>query len=417
MYRTMTGTAALILMGLAACAPERSDRGLISEPSFSHLGEEFGTGCSLRTARTLAQSYFNNADRLTAWNLIKNMVEVHGAAANNDHGYNLFRLIADARDNGRVAGTPQNGGDLTIALSLCMAVTVTDRTDFRNVLTGALTTGAYAVRGGAGDPEAAVITANGESGTNPDGETTWNEFLNGRALVYGAEVESAFTEEELGQSYRWGLVFDGGGPNPEAGDDQVVVAFCTEFDLPEAARVGRKSSTTGGQTVLQLAQNPTWLPCGDVASANPGGFLARVLALLLPQPVQASSAFFFSNTGGLAGGFSDFTVVDPGAVVLTWVTQPTNGFVNTDIPVAVRATAAGGTPLEHVGITLTIEGNQGWGALTGGGQVDTGEDGVASFTISIDKAGGYTLRATASFAGFNDPPVFILSNLFNLQNK
>lgn len=413
MYRTMTGTAALILMGLAACAPEGSDRGLISEPSFT-VG--IVGSCNFKAAKDFTKAYFNVADRRTAWTLIGVMEKAGaGSPAANDAGFEVFKLIASVRDGGTAVGTPANAADATIAVINCMDVTVTDLTDFRTTLTGALDHGAYAVRGETSGPEAPVITANGESGVYPE-DGDFLEFIGGRGLVYGAQVNSAFTEDVIGQTYRWGMVHDatttGPSPTPED-DDAITVAFCTQLDDLDIARVGRKS-TAGAQAVLGLALDLDWLPCAAIGAQSPTGLLSRVLAMVMPRPLQAS-ALLFGNTGGLAGGFSDFGVVNPGAVVLEWVTQPpTTGLTDTPFPVVVSAKAANGTPLEHVSITLTVDGNQGTTVvLTGGGPELTGENGLAEFMVSINKTGGYTLRATATFSGFDD--VYILSNLFNLS--
>lgn len=370
--------------------------------------------CDFKAAQNFARTYFATAQRKTASDLIRSMEQAGaGTATANNGGFAVFQLIASTRNNQLEAGTPQNGADLTIALINCMDVQVTETRSLRQILTGALDYGAYAYRQ---DSEGPVIAENGVTGVYPAGGN-FAAWIGGRALLYSANVPAVFTETVVVGAFRWGLVYDAAtvGPNP-ANDDAVTVAICPSLagiSDASAHRIGRNHAS--GETVLQLdVTGLPWFPCPSTTAFEPStGVLARVLAFLAPKPLYARMRTP-GGTGGLADGFSDFAVVDAATVNLSYLTQPVDGFVNTPITVVVKAVAAHGTPLENVAITLSVFGNQGQPVqLTGGGPVFTGEDGVATFSLTLNKAGGYRLAASSAFTGF--APVTIVSNLFNLQ--
>ena len=98
--------------------------------------------------------------------------------------------------------------------------------------------------------------------------------------------------------------------------------------------------------------------------------------------VATPASFALSNVGGTG-------------VNLAFTQQPVNTPAGTVIapPVVVKLTDSGGNPVSGVTIALTAQG--GLGVLSGSAPVATDASGLATFsTLSIDKTGTYTLRAT-----------------------
>jgi len=127
-------------------------------------------------------------------------------------------------------------------------------------------------------------------------------------------------------------------------------------------------------------------------------------------------------TGGTPDGWSPFGT---GALVgssisLTFTTQPPpNTFADSTFSVVVQALISG-QPVPGVDVTLQVDNNSGApaGAVINGGNnptVTTNKFGNASFTISVGKAGGYTISASGLLTGVATQTQ--LSNFFNVKNK
>jgi hypothetical protein len=393
--------------------------------------------CSFREAQSFARAYFPAPEpRSTVRGLIQAMEAAGaGSATATAAGFQVFGYIAA----GRNAGPASAGADLTLELIDCMDVTVSETRSLREVLISALTNYAYAVVGTADANEAAVVAENGLTGVCsnladlsdgcPGGVGNFHQWIGGQGLVYAGTLASppAFAETALAGPFRWGLVFDNNqtdGPDPSI-DDAITVALCAANALADNQRVGRQhaSQQAVSESVLQFA-TVDWLTCPPAAAAAPtassaafAAWTREALAALLPRPLHAQGDCPECRGGGQASDFSDFAIVDPGtSIVLAYTTQPVDGFTNTPIAVVVCAETAKGTPLENVGITLTIAGNEGTNVvLTGGTETVTDESGCAAFSISINKPGGYRLDATTDFVGF--AVTTLTSNLFNLQQN
>jgi hypothetical protein len=161
---------------------------------------------------------------------------------------------------------------------------------------------------------------------------------------------------------------------------------------------------------------------GPTASAAPPVLFSLVrLAsrVLLPEPLGAM-AFTDRITIGYGGGATFFSRFDNrNANVngsLQFVQGPPNVVSSSTkvFPVKVKAMSGGGSPMELVEITLSIMDNNGVpagivGTFTRCDGTQTAapavgctreEDGIAYFDLSISKAGGYIMCASASAAGF-----------------
>ena len=380
-------------------------------------------GCDWRTARNAARAYFTNNSHRTAATAFLRDAESAGQATllRNTNLFEVFKLVEVAREAEQI-GDPADGAALVKEGLDCGAFVVTDDRALLATLTRALTDGAFAFRGtGVGGH---VETEDTWSAVEPADED-WVGYIGGpRLIVFGAQSNAAFTEAAQFASYRWSLIYDANPPSqttgPTGDDDALVIEFCPVLPDDLTFRVARGRPT--GQAVLQLDNIANYCP---VAAAGSGsGVLARALqavaGLFAPTRLEAARVMMIPpGVGGASGGLeSDFALVDPVSVTLTFTTPPTNGTANTNMTIIVHAAAANGTPLENAGIQLVIDGNQG----TPGGAVlipsdpivHTDESGNAVFIVQIGKPGGYRLRATnIDFQGFGGE--FVVSDLFNLM--
>ena len=102
-------------------------------------------------------------------------------------------------------------------------------------------------------------------------------------------------------------------------------------------------------------------------------------------------------------------------VVGTDTTNFTNKNVFDPFDVVVTLTSTKGTPLADIEVTALISGNSGSFTQPTPTTATTNADGVAVFSNwSIDKAGGYTISASAPVLGAG---LSVSSNLFNVKNK
>ncbi|HET9512792.1 MAG TPA: hypothetical protein VFO95_02605, partial [Gemmatimonadales bacterium] len=134
------------------------------------------------------------------------------------------------------------------------------------------------------------------------------------------------------------------------------------------------------------------------------------------------------SSGGQGTSFSDlssdYTAVNVNAVNLLIVDDIPNRTIGGEFTFKVTATAGSSVLVENVAITISIAGNQGDPAMLSGtgcatdGQsctLTTEEEGEVTFTLSLNKAGGYTLQATGSLLGITVNPD--LSNLFIISGN
>ena len=160
------------------------------------------------------------------------------------------------------------------------------------------------------------------------------------------------------------LVSDASG-NPLSG---VTVTFAAPSG-GAAATLSSASATTdaGGHASVSA-----------VANATVGSYTVTASV----TGVATAASFALTNVGGTG-------------VNLAFTQQPGNTAAGTVItpPVVVKVTDSGGNPVSGVTIALTAQG--GPGVLSGAAPAATDATGLATFsTLSIDKAGTYTLHAT-----------------------
>jgi hypothetical protein len=126
---------------------------------------------------------------------------------------------------------------------------------------------------------------------------------------------------------------------------------------------------------------------------------------------KAGIGYSFSASDGIAttAVSNSFNVVAGAAATMSFSTQPSDTQINTLQPVVVHVQDASGNPVPGDSITLTIATGPAGATLTGGGPVASDASGNASFSISVDEVGAYTLQAgdgtlTATSNSFNAAP-------------
>ncbi|HEX2673938.1 MAG TPA: hypothetical protein VHM25_23845, partial [Polyangiaceae bacterium] len=253
----------------------------------------------------------------------------------------------------------------------------------------------------------AGVFARGETpfwGAQPDGSTWETSANNKRFLMYGFKI--AYAKDQFpvngattlnGFDYKTLPVIGGGILAPF--NPQVIIGVC-ELAGPSSSRIYHAGAILAGKN-LSCPLSP---PILASAASTEGGFLSvtslarKALGVFVPQPLNATALVV-----GIAGGRGELSPT--AAVVVTptpaFISQPVNGFVNSPIPgspgrsVQVKVTNGAGTALSNAAVKITVFNNSGVNVAASGDSVNTGNDGVATFSaLTVNKAGGYKLTAT-----------------------
>jgi hypothetical protein len=381
---------------LSACSDDSKDSGSLVEPRTESLvGVSGAPNCSNQILTTIKNSTRDLFGSQAPENTVAGQISRTDQVANVPLGFQLIRSVATLR-NGSATWTDAQAGlgaTLTTNLIWCMDVAVTAPVADLTVanFTSALgQQGLYEVRGGGSDAEVAAIARDGRSGIAPIPAATWASHLSGQALVYGREIAIDGLAPNAGRRYDISLVRS----SKAALTGETARTLCAEFDV--ANRIEHKSGTQN--TILSEETAVLTCPPDPVAAASTK-LLDRIVNFLLPEPAFARRGTG-SKTGG-AGGYSPHWLVDPGAVTITFITQPKNGTTNSNIPVAVMAVGNNvdptkpGVPWEAVDIRLDAFNNNGSWVCSTGNVAQTNAQGVASFpNFQLNKPGGFKLVAT-----------------------
>jgi hypothetical protein len=415
-----TFTAAAAVLGLAACSVERT-ADMPSAPSapLAAAGAA-GSGCDFSRMKSDARDYFaTSKDEIVA--ILGDLQSLYRAgptsSATLNKGFDGLDRIARARTTAgalKSAATATQGATVASDLFACMPITAPSTTDLASALDVG---GLFAVRGGSGDARTDGIYSYDTSANAPPAwgaepsSGSWGTASGGtRFLAYGWPITPK-VNDALYTTKGFEL---NSAPAHLTFDPKLVVGTC--IASTGAARIQHESE------VLPLQS----LSCAPIttASAEPGtgvrAMLRVVTGLFVPKPAYAKM-YFASGMGGLSGSWSPFAAIDAKNVVVTFVGQPRDGYVNTRISgtdhdsVSVTVTTAGGTALVGAGVDLTVIGNSGSFTASGTHAV-TDKTGRAVFgAFKLDKAGGYTISAAASFDGITGPAA--TGTPFNIKNK
>lgn len=425
--------------------------------AFTHQGEPHA--CNFRDAKGFAQNYFKaSSDRNAARSALTTADDAGlGSITRDDALFAVLELVAKVGGDPALSNLSSDGAKLVKEVVECGGETwvVTDARVFNNDaanVANALTDnfGGFAVVAGTSDhigdatPDH-VFTENGEAafGLNaavPNLPTTWAGAL-GRAAVVLAELSDGvnFGLSQVVPNalvYRVSLIYTGARPAAFSNNDMFAIEFSSD-DLPNspnyAGLVGRNRGI--GKNVALQQGDIAGFPSTDsgLSNSSPTIFaqlLDRVLGVFRPTPLEAMMFVppWSGSSGGQGTSFSDlssdYTAVNVNAVNLLIVDDIPNRTIGGEFTFKVTATAGSSVLVENVAITISIAGNQGDPAMLSGtgcatdGQsctLTTEEEGEVTFTLSLNKAGGYTLQATGSLLGITVNPD--LSNLFIISGN
>jgi len=270
-------------------------------------------------------------------------------------------------------------------------------------------TGLFAVRDGTAAHAQAVVAHKWNAGgfptsgaplygAEPDGG---NWPISQKVLFHGKQLTTATS---LANEAPAGVVFDLKTLPADPFTADFRVGVCDVSD-PNA----RTLHVHGSSPVVlpPLPSAPTFCTALQDINAYRSGFgsmMELAASWFTPKPLFAMPAF--GGGGGLVSGLSEIGPVTYTPVV-TFSVPPTDSKLSAKDPqfknaVTVTVLTSHGNPLKHVLVTLQVAGNS--GSFTnpplGSEPAYTDDKGVVSFpNLYIDKAGGYTIKATSDVGG------------------
>lgn len=373
MHSRIDGMMVALLTVIAAGCGERGHP-LPPGPGAPSLAISGGLACDFAELNQLAASYFSPGETSIVQGLLEHM-QFAGAftSAAQDFGFDVMTHIASNVNAGNTDAA--DASSLTNGLLACMYdnpadLPATFPEDF-TVATEPSLHGAYGVRGGASDPDTAVLFSRPLtapfSGIAPPPGTTWPGMLAGdpapnRILAYGRPGSSP-------DSYDWRVV-----PRSTVFSPGVIVGVCLD---PFANTTSLVHESSVGLLTFVNAQFMDLSSCSPLALARPASApleLARGLArwgsrLFGPEQLSAKPVFVDGLGGSTGGIHSEFGPERVDTVTLSFTGQPSNARVGQVIspPVVVQAThASTGSPVANVTITLTAVNSNGVPAVLQG---------------------------------------------------
>lgn len=412
-FPLMLATGAVLLLG--AC-----DSGT---PTGPQAGPAFASGASSCKPNDFVKAAASVAGRPSTLVDLASLVtnQNAGTPAATSAVMNVFAELARLADLGHGAGTwteqnSSDGANLTVQGLACGTFSLTGAST-ADAFTAALdASGLYEVRGGSSDAADPAVAHDGNGGVAAPA-SGFGAWLSGRGLFYGYPISTFGVEAFGGYAMDISLARPVIPPatEPAALLGEGVVALCP-VNNPQNYTIDQLRVTKVSH-ILPVASG--FLDCSTV-SASAARTTASGLSLAL--------ALQSGGVGGTVRNFSPHEVVFPGSVNLSFVAQPANGVSGDRLTgsdgnaIAVKATAANGTPWEGVQIQLAALKNQGSFVAVCNDIADTDENGVATFpAASVNKAGGYTLVAH-TVPPVTDPdvnafaPDSVSSSLFNVKN-
>lgn len=372
-----------------------------------------GLSCSFNTMKNDVDLYFAVADRPDVQLNVSSMKTLYGSkgsAEATNKGFDILAQIATAHDamtTSTALGSAAAGSNLANDVIACMVVSP-QPTAIIN-LAGALGAGAFEVRGGTGDGDARIVTLDKQSGiAKPDGGA-FADLSSERLLFYGERIETFAATSRLSEvAYSWNTV-----PERHTFNALARAGVCIAQDNKDRIQEVSGSTNRLLATVDFVALNSELgLTCPTLQGRVPNTLFGRMVQFarnaFLPQEAYAGQQG--GGTGGLLGGLSDLGVIDVGnaSFVMARVKDATT---TTPVSVTVTLKSQSGLAMPGESVSLAVAGNS--GSFTPiSPTAKTNEQGVITFSVILDKAGGYTLGATVDYGS---GPVMVISNLFHIK--
>ena len=402
--------------------------------------------CDTRDLSKTARSFFPRDFDKQAQDLISVLAEACAAepvGTATDEAFDVMALM-EAALGGVSDLDPVDGAALATGLlpfmefMNCESSGCVEPVFANDVLLALSERGAFAVRGGPGDPADDVVARDAvDPGTDTSAppvwglrpSLTWADVLGQRALLYGhpeslsggcdsATQDCPATNEE----YDWKTL-----PDMDGFGAQMIVGACLAID-----------DAVVSEAFLRMRRNATALEqageffnaCGFLPAAQTASLTEKVLQFLSPWDKSLVAGGKKVGPGGNASDFSDFTPLNATADATLEISAIADGNVNEPIgPIYVIARTANGTLLEKVQVRIAPENNNGSWKVTylPGGTDSCGTDcryteeegGTAVFEgLELDKTGGYRICATVKEGGglgFTFSPEKVCSNGLNVR--
>jgi hypothetical protein len=408
--------AALVV---SACAGERTPP-LPLAPNASLAAAPTASTCDISRTRSDAKAYFaSNSDPI--YTIINDLSQAYKAdpasSTTLNKGYDGLARIAVARVTSGVeksTATATQRAVLALDFFGCMPTTAPAGADLQAALNVSSSAGGlFGVRGGATDPASAGLYSTGAPTWGVQLQSgNWPQY-GARFLVYGWPTTSSGS---IDQATPTGIELRT-APTVSFASNPVLVGVCDA----QNSNVRIQHSTTVLTKQTFNCPTPLTLASRDRNGSGVTALLRAFGRLLAPSPAYAAS-MLVGGVGGLTGSFSPFTGIfaDP---VISFSGQPLDSYVTPAVVsgtnahgyVEVYVRTAGGTPLANARVDLAVVGNNGSFSASGT-TAYTDATGHAEFpTFTIDKAGGYTISASAVFDGLASAGVS--ANAFNVKNK
>jgi hypothetical protein len=431
--RVITSVAVVGMLVLASCMQDTAKAPLL--PTGPSFGKNTGT-CNFTTLRSDAKLYVKNLkDPLYTYiDTHQDAFKAGGLnAATTAAGWDVVWYVGTIAGTDAV-GAAANGDKFLHDVFLCTTVDASNA-GFAAALSE---NGLFAVRNGDKPNAQNAVTSRGSDVNGPffGGERSntglnWQETP-GPFLFYGYPITAAdfatnvSVEGSAGQAFELSTLPAGMSfvYNPIKAGVCNLTAPAGSF-----ARIlhQHKVNNVDTDVILPPPANPTPAFCGsltpEVGSLNAptGSFAAvmhRVTSWFAPKPLYA---YFGVGGSALVEDLSPIGPVTfddtlkfvqdvPGANVSDTL-RVGGQFYNPTIAVKVYSKSIAATPLAGIQVTLDVIGNNG-SYLQGNQSATTGDDGIAYFTnYSINKSGGYIIKATDEFG------TVTLSNQFNISGQ
>jgi hypothetical protein len=380
MRHTVTGTFSALAALVALGCSEPQGSAPTAPPTYAVTQAT----CRFDVFGDLVKNYFPPNSRRTVRSLISQMESLFNAgdlAGATSKGFDVLFQVEVVTNAGTQVGTPADGSAFINATLACMQVgPVVLPIDFTGILIVAL-----AIRGGPQDPPDPVITQDETAGIGIAPPATWASVLGQRVMILGENNPGAnFNELLVGASANWSTI-----PVLTSIKPGAIMGLCV--DISGRIRVEDIDGITGAHTLLALRDASFFLPCPQLPIPSP---------ILPGSPPQVNVK---GPVGGSATGFSDFGSVDPIAINMSYLTQPSTVKAGARITPAVRifVQGNGGTPLPEVKIVVQLVTFSGNGQLSGTLTNVTGPSGIETLSnLRVSAPGTYALLATASLSGF-----------------
>lgn len=447
-------TFPVLLVALAACTSDRAPSGLTGLERVDGVQSLLAdASCDARPLNGAAKDYFG-ASRNPATGSIKTLIDAcreyknatsdaaRTAAVTKANGAG-FAILSEIGDEAASAspGTPGDGASLVRQVLVYMSIG-TDETS--GAFEGALSPGGmFRVRGASAEG-LAVASRGGKPDWRIKGK--WSETV----LVYGyvtTENPGLTLISEANGRFDINVLPKPGGELPTS-DGQVTLAYCaaTGVDLTNRWVQHKPPSEETGYDFLSDQPSEVAALCAETGIAQAPTAPAVMLAaaeqawrFFAPRDLFAQERIKTGGVGGFGSDLSPHFVANLGRTLPGFAVQPLNSVAGQPITTAagevltvLLVSTNGGVPLKNVMIRLSVGNNSGTPAgaymvcavpapgvscANGAAFATTDKDGIASFPgVGVDKPGGYTLRAEATFDFFGTSTNFSTSDQFQVKN-